>query len=139
MTRPINTFTRVTVERLQNEVRRALAPIAEAHGIRLEMGRGSFSANAFTLKVEGAVVAADGTAVTREAEAFLRCAEVYGLKPEDLGRSILFRGGTAKIVGLNSRASKMPILVEDSAGKRWKIGAENARLRLSSRAAEYRT
>jgi hypothetical protein len=127
----ITTFNRNNVAQLQNEVKAAIALIAERHGIKIEMGRGSFSANAFTLKVEGAVVTSDGTAMTREAEAFRQLASLYGLRPEDLGRSIPFQGGTANIIGLKSRASRMPIVLQDENGKTWKTSAENVQFLLS--------
>jgi hypothetical protein len=104
-------FDRTNCRLLAEEIERALQPVAEKHGIVIRSGRGSFSPTNYTLKVECSV-RLNGETVTREAEAFKRYAEHYGLKPEDLGKIISHGGRQFRIVGLKPNSRRFPVLAE---------------------------
>jgi hypothetical protein len=108
---PITRFDRPTLARLRTELEAALAPVAEKLGITLTVGSGTYRDETATLKLELAVVRADGTAVSVEAENFKRYCHFDGLKPEDLNRPFKVGGTEYKIVGYRPKAPKKPYVI----------------------------
>ena len=62
--------------------------------------------------------------MSKDAEAFKRSAQHYGLKPEQLFTTYVYLGSTYKILGLLPK-SKNSLLVEKG-GKRYKISPRTA-------------
>lgn len=90
----------------------AVKSVEAAQGVKLQGGRMTYGADgSFTFKVTGGVVGADGQVATRERDAFLTLAEMYGLKKTDLGAKFTHAGRTYAIDGLRPRARAKPILV----------------------------
>jgi len=87
----------------------------EAHG-------GKFASNGsnFTFPLELAVVGSDGQAETQEVREFKTNARLYGLKPEDLGKTFHSPGSGKrfKITGLKPRNRRYPIMAEELGTKR---------------------
>ena len=93
-------------------------------GVSATVGRGSFTESNLTFKIEIADLVG-GVAVTKEASAFKVLAPLYGVKPEDLGRTFTFRGEQYELTGLNSRADKFPFKAKRvSDGRGFKFGEE---------------
>ena len=119
----ITQFGRPETRLVSDEALKALQTTAEQFGLAVKHAGGNFTASSAVLKFEFAVKAENGQAVSREAEAFTRCATIYGLKPTDLGRTFCMNGKHFKICGLNRNAVKMPILASAlTTGKVFKFG-----------------
>ncbi len=116
----ISSFDRTTIDVLRAAVDLALAKVGEQHGIRLNTGRITYRAHNCVIPVEAAVIAADGTVASREAEDFKANAAFFGLTPEHLGQTFTDgRGVRFRLVGLNLKARKKPFLIEDAKGTRF--------------------
>src|SRR5688572_28761642 len=110
----LTSMTRDNFKAIAARIDAALQPIAEELGISISRGRGTYDEinGLGTLKVEVAIKKPDGTVATREAAYFREAAPLYGLKPEDLGRTFEVKGEQYQLVGLKPRAEKMPFLVK---------------------------
>ncbi len=103
---------------LRTEIDAALEVVGEKYGIILKGGNAKYTAQNFTMKIEGSVVSSDGTEITRDAVNFQRYAGVFGFQPDDLGRAVkLSDGKTYTISGLRPSAPKRPILLRDARGR----------------------
>lgn len=112
---------RQQVATLHQQLQQALDGFAAAHGLQATVGAASFTLNNVIFKIEFAVVAPDGTAMTREAEDFVQHAACWGLSPGDLGQTISHAGQRLRIVGMHPRSKRAPIIVADDAGRRFKF------------------
>lgn len=107
----------------RHEFTQSMKALEEKFGVKVDLGRISYSDTNFSGKITVSNVAEDGTVENPEAEGFRSCASLVGLKPEDLGREFTHRGETYKITGLNLRRSKYPISAECN-GKGYKFPKE---------------
>jgi len=107
-------FDRSTCRQIQGEIVELLKQRypnlhVEAHG-------GKFATNGsnFTFPLELAVIGSDGQAETQEVREFKRNASLYGLKPEDLGKTFHSPGSghRFKITGLKSRNRRYQIMAD---------------------------
>lgn len=116
----IMTFDKATCAIVRERVVQLLAPLKEEFGIAIKPAGGSFSPGAFTMKVEMAVVSADGNVETPEAQAFRMGARMLGMEATDLGREFVCQGRRFKIAGYRARSSKRPIAaIEVETGKQY--------------------
>jgi len=115
----IRKLDRSTVKDLRPKVQEALKAL-EALGLNVQVGNASFSSTSVTFKVELAIVSEGGAIQSKAAETFKRLAYLYGLRPDDLGKTY----GPYTVVGLNPRAKKYPIVARRKDGKDYKIPAE---------------
>jgi len=120
----ITRFDRAVCMNIGKAVTDALKPLEDKFGISFNRKGGSFSDTSYTMKIEMAVVAADGTVLSREAEDFKRYCQLYNLEAEDLGKTFVADDGYIwRVKGLNSRSRKYPILAERiKDGKTFKLG-----------------
>jgi hypothetical protein len=115
----ITQFDKPSLHLLRAALDRAMAQVALDHGLTLRVGNISYQQQTCTLKVEAAIVdQASGRPATKEAEAFKQLASIYGLRPEDLGRTVTHQGQPLTVAGLKTGASKRPILLEGADGRR---------------------
>lgn len=105
------------------------ADIEKKFGVKVGFGSASYTDSNVSFKLEINEVASDGTVMNREADAFKQLAPFYGLEASDFGRTFQMHGKTFKVVGLKSRAQKMPILCEAD-GKRYKFDARTVKAML---------
>lgn len=111
------------------EAQEALEKVASKHGVSVSYKGARFSSANATIKFEIATVGRGGEVNTREVESFKRSARRYGFEPEDLGSEFTVRGETFKIVGLNTRAHKYPIVGERvTDGRRFKFHASTVKV-----------
>lgn len=117
----IKSFDRQTLRLLRPELESAFAAVATKYGIAIQLGSGQFDSANATFKLELSAKASDGTTMNKERVAYTQFADAYGLKPEWLDKTFLFRGTPYKIAGLNTKARKAPILAANPQGKRYKF------------------
>lgn len=98
----------------------ALKDVAARYGVTVRYRGGRFTDTMAALKAEFVVEGAE----PQGAADFRRLADVFGLKPEDLGRTFRSGGQTFTVVGLAPRKSKYPILATNAAGKTYKFTAD---------------
>lgn len=100
------------------------AAVEQKFGVKATVMGGNFSTTDCTYKVQFAEVASNGTVQTREAQEFVRNAELFGLKPDDLGTEFSSAGRRFKITGLSTRSRRFPILGQQTdTGKTFKFPA----------------
>lgn len=114
-------MTRSMVKELRTRMQALLNDFA---GLNVKVGNASYTDGSCTFKVECAVVAANGVVVTKEATAFERYANGYGLLGVSLGDKFTSKGRTFEITGLNTRARRMPVQAKDRSGRGYKFTVE---------------
>jgi hypothetical protein len=120
----IKQFDRPAVRAILDECEAALKVVADKHGLRLARKGCSFRAGECPVPFKLMTVATgdNGEVVTAEARDFERCAVLFGLKAEDLGREFSSRGKRFKICGAKPANRKYPILAKClSTGKVYKF------------------
>lgn len=121
----ITEITREFLRDARTEMMEDLKAFGERHGLTVTVGNASFTAGVggnATFKVELATQAADGTANTQAVVDFNRCASLYGLKPHHLNMTFDYGGEKYKLVGLNPKAHKLPLIAQQLRnGKTYKM------------------
>jgi hypothetical protein len=90
----ITAFDKATVIRLDGEVVQALTAFATEHGLTVRDGGGTYYESTYALKLHFEVIGSNP-----DAERFKRHARAFGLKPDDLGKTVKWDGhvaGTAR-------------------------------------------
>lgn len=122
----ITVITPAVCRNLRPEVEAAVqAQVAEAYGMTAKVGNAKYTSGSVTFSVTLAVVSEDGTVRSPEAEAYTSFAGMYGLPVDGLNKTFRNRGQVFRVIGLNTRRGKYPVLVEDLQGKRYKYPAES--------------
>lgn len=115
---PAPRLTKKQVAAIHADLVAAAQAVAEKHGVTIKEAGGIVGDTFATLKVEVALRAENGTPNGQYADAWAKLHELYGFAADDLGRSFGFRGDTWRIVGLNSRSAKFPVVVEKNGDPR---------------------
>jgi len=134
----IKTFDRAAVKATRDALQGALGALAEQMGCEIKVGSATFDRSGAncTFKVECAVIGQDGVAETREIADFRGLAPMYGLKPDDLGRTFTNAGEQYRICGIKAKSRKYPILAErERDGKVFKFPADTVKLKLEAASA----
>jgi len=130
-------FTHDVCKEIAQVISNALVPVAEQFGINIKLGRGTFSANNYTLKIEMACVDPSGTILSRERDDWNYSAVAYGLNPEWLDRTFDNGQSVYRISGLKPRSRKYPVLAEDThTGKMYKFSARAIRMHMMTKPKE---
>lgn len=113
------TITKATAKKIGEAGLAALEKVAEEYGLTVEYNGGSFDSESF--KPKFAFKSGDADRL-----AFERTAWMYGLEKEDYGREFNDIYGASdrryRVIGINTRAPRMPILVQDvRTGKRYRL------------------
>jgi len=125
----IKSFDRTSIRFLQVAVSDALKKVGEAFGVEFKLGGGRFSPTHYGGKLDVTIAGAE----PQEAQDFRRYADMFGLKPDDLGRTFLSRGRQFTIVGLLARSKRYPVLGQNGRGTRYKFPVETVKAGLSTR------
>ena len=113
MAKKIKTFGRPECRTVQALALAALEKAAADLGLKVAYTKGSFSPASFAATFTFSAVGDGGV----PADFTMYCG-LYGMKPEDYGRTFLNGGKTYKVVGLNVRKVRYPITaVEIATGK----------------------
>jgi len=116
MTNQITKFDRSTAKEVGAEVAKALQEVADKFGITFDYKGGTFDPEIGTFSVKGDFSVADA----KQAK-FEQLVPYYApLTVEDFNREFTMNGKTLRIVGLNNRAPKSPVLLEDNNGGQYK-------------------
>jgi len=122
----ITTIDRPTMKAIRDILDRALESVKDELanlGVGATAGNARFSARNATFKVDFGLLGEGGEVVSREAEDFKRYATLFGLTPDDLGKTVtLFNGHTYKIEGLKMKSRLYPIFASRN-GKMFKLPA----------------
>jgi hypothetical protein len=105
MTEAPNPISPESLKQIRQEVNALLKQLEEKFAVKMELGRATYSHNNFTFKLEGSRIGEDGTVATKEAEAFTILAKMYGLEPDDLGKTFKSQGKEFTITGLSPKSS----------------------------------
>ena len=124
-----NSITKITqfdphnCHRLSLALENALTPVADAFGVHITRKGGSYNPDNYRITFEAATIGETGEIHSREAIDFKELCGLYGLKPEDLGKTFSsYTGEVYKIIGLKSNSRKFPVLVKKlSNGKKYKV------------------
>lgn len=127
---------RATVKEIRDRLQKAISDAKMNDFIlnkyNIKVGNATFGETSAVFKVEVATIGENGEIRDRKAEDFNLLASVYGLKPEDLGKSFTYGQETYTIIGLNSKSHKYPLVVKkNSNGKSFKFPVEIAKLQLT--------
>ena len=119
--------------RVVEEVNKALQEAGRKLGISIaKTGGGRYDESSFSFKVECNLMGVDGEVRSPKAEDFKKYASMYGLKPDNFGKTFTTFGGKAfTICGLNMRASKNPIHATNRNGKTFIFPAEEVKTMLA--------
>jgi hypothetical protein len=129
---PITSFSAAACRNVSARIEDALAPLAKELGIVITTKGGSYSPEAYVLKVECATVSEDGQVQSKEALDFKAYAFRYGLDADDLNTTFKRGGETYTIVGCKPRSRKYPILCRAENGKVYKLPADTVALHVKA-------
>jgi hypothetical protein len=123
------TIGRIETRQIREIAERALTDAFAATNLSVKGGHASFDPTAgfATIKFEFSLKNADGTIETKEAKDFRQYAHMFGLAPEDLGRTFDSRGNRFTITGLKLASAIFPILAVNQSGKGYKFPADDVK------------
>lgn len=105
-----------------------------AHFLDLKLGNISYSDTNFKATLNCAVVDESGVVQNKERAAYIELSELYDLDPAWIDQTFMdYEGRTMKITGLNTRARKQPILLEDENGNTYRGPASMVRDHMTHR------
>ena len=115
----IKSFDKATSRLVGNRIVEALKNLGNELGVEIKPAGGRYTDSNFTFKLQIAVVDTNGTAITKEREALQFLAPQYGITDKQLAKPFQFPHDrhTYKLVGVNVRAYKRPMIVERDDGK----------------------
>ena len=125
-------LTREQVRNIAAEMDMALKAVAAKYKMTVKMGTRHFNDMSFSFRVEAQVeeVKTSSGSVSPEEANFKRYAGLFGLSPDDWGKSFTdFSGRSFTICGLKQRNHKYPILAS-LGGKRYKFPAFSVKMAL---------
>jgi hypothetical protein len=109
----VTKIDRRTCEMLSKEMTAAMETVAAKYGLKLDSKGGSFTSATFAKKFEFKVISEDGVDVAAEKN-FVAFASMYGLQPDWFGKTFVGNSrDEMKIIGLNTRRPKNPVLLEN--------------------------
>lgn len=115
---------------IQNELL-GLEQVGKEEGFTIRLGNATYSNSNVTFKLELSTVNEDGSVNTKEATDFKNYASMYGLNPNDLGRTFEHIGDVYTVVGCKPRSRKFPILCKNSQGKVYKFNEATIKMYLN--------
>lgn len=111
---------RMKARALSAEIDAAIAPVLAKHGMEKGKTHTTYG-ELYRFKIEATPI---GAAKPEETD-WQRFATLFNLPEDALGKEITLGGQKMKIVGLNTRARKMPVMLEAAGGKKYKAPAES--------------
>jgi len=127
----INKFDRTNVKTIREFIEESIKRetfLNEQLNVEIGDLRASYTDDVIKFTFEVSTRNEDGSVNSKEASSFKALAREYGFEPSDLGREFtsLNDGKRFRIIGLNTRARKMPIICERlEDGGRYKFPSSN--------------
>ena len=112
-------MTKANARIINEAAMEALKQVAETYGLQVSEGRGGYdpTGGTFDKKYTFTIPTEDGIPAD-----FRRLASMFGMKPEDYGRTFTTHQGTYSICGISPRSRKYPILATSADnGKTYKF------------------
>jgi len=107
------------LKEFREEFKKAVEKLAKKYKVEISLGNISYDNLEFHGKMSVKNLEQGGKKIDADKENFSKYAVLYGLKPALFGYSITAQGKNFKIVGINPRKRKFPIVLEDTkTGKR---------------------
>lgn len=137
----MDTLNKSNINLIRDAIQRALDYVAEdlrdcgPHiSLDLKLGNISYSDTNFKATLNCAVVDENGVVQNKERAAYIELSELYDLDPAWIDQTFMdYEGRTMKITGLNTRARKQPILLEDENGNTYRGHASMVRDHMTHR------
>jgi len=123
-------FDRQSLHAIGERIKALLEPLHAEFGCTVEVNGGTFEATYYKPRVTLTLEVAKGVAGNLEALDFKRMARLFGLEPEDLGKTFTSHGHTYEICGLKYRSYKNPIIGKRVDGKLFKFPAQTVLMAL---------
>ena len=118
---------RQTCQMLGAEIEAAIDPILEKHGFKRGKTQRTYG-EFFQIKVQASPIGAPSP----QANDFARYATLFDLPADALGREITLGGRRFTITGLNTRAPKNPVLIEEvGTGRGYKSPVDSVKFALT--------
>lgn len=114
-----STFNATNVKSFRKDFDQAMKQLQETYGVDIQLGTIRFTDMKFSSKLTVTKTGTNRSGKTADQISFERNAFFVGLENEDFNREFTDRGITYKIVGINPRARKNPILLETTDGKKY--------------------
>lgn len=125
----IKEFNKAECGKLGKAVEAELVKVGKRFGIDIQFRGGTFSGSEFTFRVRATTLDTNGAVKDKKAENFKKLASLYGMNPNDLGRTFTSGYSKYEIVGLNPSAHKYPIIVRDvKTNKRFKLSSDTVKI-----------
>jgi hypothetical protein len=100
-----------TAEQVRKKMETAFAKV---RGLKCEIGRGTYDELTVSFKVTATDDASERPLVDVRAEKdFKEYTSMYGLKPGDLGKEFVLKGGRYQIIGIDAKRRKFPIVLKN--------------------------
>lgn len=113
-------ITPQTLNQFRQDFEQAVSALEAKYQIKMDLGRITYDEQGFRGKLTAVANSQDESNSIMELN-FKNNAEQYGLKANDLGKSFMSKGRSLKIVGLNPRARRFPIIAEDLVGNKFAV------------------
>ena len=116
----IEKFSPTNLDEIRAEMKKAMAEVEKKFGIKVGLGKITFTENEFTTKMTAMVVnertqaATDSNVDPKWVSDFMRNHIIFGLSKDDLGREVTYKGMKLKLVGSRCRAN-LPLVVREVA------------------------
>ena len=124
----MKTFTKNNLSDLLKDIDEALAVVAEKHGVDFESVHSPstrFTSNTVSIKLSAAITDEAEGIFSAEQVQWNRNCHRFGLAPADYGKTFYLRSLDEKVkvtaVGVNPRAKKYPIVVQNEHGILYKM------------------
>ena len=117
----VTEFTGATCNAMAQEIVEAVQAIAKKHGVSIRKGRGKYTPETWTCKLEVSVLNTSGEAMTKERTELEQYGAGIGLK-DAYGKVFTVQGKRFKVIGLSMSRPKYPVIGEEvGTGKRYKF------------------
>ena len=119
-------LTKAQLNEFRKDIQEQLQIVELKHGCKIKMGNISYGDFNFTSKIEVEVPNGDGVIDTKEARDYKTHCLLFGLDPKWLNQNFTHQGEEWKVMGLNTRARKQPVIVKKrgSTGNLYKFPAD---------------
>ena len=105
-------------EDFRKDVKEALVGVEEKYGISLSLGKITYTDIQFSTKINATVLA---KGKSKDQMVFEKYCDFYGLKPGDFGKTFSLNAKTFKLLSINPKAKKYPIIGVDKQGAKYKF------------------